>query len=686
MRRIGWIWALLALAACDDDGDEPTTDAAVGDDAVVTSPDDGLDPDVGPDSAGADMAVPDMAPPVPVHPGDCDPLDPAVCAMPWPSSLYLVEDAERATGYTLTFGDTSLPANRDGVHLTPGPYTRMDGYGVGEPLQVRFADVDISEMAREDGVAASMAEDASVVWFEVDGETLKRVPYFVELDRWEGDRALKTLFVRPAVLLKANTRYIVGFRGLRDTSGQAIAPSDAFAALVAGTSTDPRRDGFADLFARLEGEGVERSTLTLAWDFHTASVEAVTGPLLHMRDAAFEATGEAGPEMTVETVTEFTPEENEYIAFEIEGTFRVPHFMRQSEPFLDHRGWVFNIGDDGLPAQNEWRDPKFWIRVPRSALDGTPHGLVQYGHGLLGKGTQVRGSFNSRVAFQNNFIFFACDWTGMSEDDEFGVNVMLGDMSHFPWLADRMHQGIIESLLLARGMRERFGALPEVMERGVVIDPTQLYFSGISQGGIYGATYMAVSTDVTRGHLGVPGQNYSTLLHRSVDFTEFFAVIEALYPGRSEQSILLSAVQLLWNGTDPVSYYRHISAEPLPNTPQHHVLTATARGDYQVAVLTMEIVARSGVGVALMANYDDERAVDLVEPTAYPHQGSALTNWHFGNPWPELGNKPPADLDDDPHGKPRRVDAHNAQMVHFFRTGEVIDVCGGAVCAPEQEE
>ncbi len=683
MRRIWWMCAALALCACDDDDNSET----LADEGFRPDGSYDLGPDMdAPDASESDTALPDMAPPDPVPLGDCDPLDPAVCSMPWPSSLYLVEDAERTTGYTLTFGETSLPANRDGEHVTPGPYTRMDGYGVGEPLHVRFPNVDISGMAGEDNVARSMADDAAVLWFEVDGETLTRIPYFVELDRWEDDPALKTLFVRPGVLLKGNTRYIVAFRGLTDTSGEAIEPSDAFAALVAGASTDPRRDRFAEIFEQLEAEGAERSTLTLAWDFHTASNDAVHGPLLHMRDAAFEATGEAGPELTVEMVTEFTPEEDEYIAFEIEGTFHVPHYMRESEPYRDFRGWIFNMGDDGLPEQNGWRDPKFWIRVPRSALDGTPHGLVQYGHGLLGKGTQVRGSFNSRIADQNNFIFFACDWTGMSEDDEFGVNVMLGDMSHFPWLADRIHQGMIEALLLARGMRERFGALPEVMERGVVIDPTQLYYSGISQGGIYGATYMAISTDVTRGHLGVPGQNYSTLLHRSVDFTEFFAVIEALYPGRSEQAILLSAVQLLWNGTDPVSYYRHISAEPLPNTPQHHVLAATAKGDYQVAVVTMEMVARSNIGVALMDHYDDTRTVELVEPTAYPHEGSALTNWHFGNPWPELGNKPPVDDFEDPHGKPRHVDAHNAQMVHFFRTGEVIDVCDDAICAPEPEE
>jgi hypothetical protein len=34
------------------------------------------------------------------------------------------------------------------------------------------------------------------------------------------------------------------------------------------------------------------------------------------------------------------------------------------------------------------------------------------------------------------------------------------------------------------------------------------------QGGIYGGTVMAIAQDITRGVLGVPGMNYSTLLER----------------------------------------------------------------------------------------------------------------------------------------------------------------------------
>ena len=44
--------------------------------------------------------------------------------MPWPSSLYLAPDATHDTGYALTFGATSLPANRMRQHIDPAPYLR----------------------------------------------------------------------------------------------------------------------------------------------------------------------------------------------------------------------------------------------------------------------------------------------------------------------------------------------------------------------------------------------------------------------------------------------------------------------------------------------------------------------------------------------------------------------------------
>lgn len=304
-----------------------------------------------------------------------------------------------------------------------------------------------------------------------------------------------------------------------------------------------------------------------------------------------------------------------------------------------------------------------------------------HGHGLNGTHGQIRGEHFDKIAYQEKLVITGCNMIGMSSEDVDVILELLSDLSGFPAVGDRLHQGVLDHAFLARAMKTGFDQVPEIAASGLVIDPGAIYYSGISQGGIFGATHMAMSLDITRGHLGVPGNNYSTLLQRSVDFNPFFVLIGFGYPDARDQQVLLGAIQNLWDRVDPVSHYRHISTDLYPGTPPHSVLLASATGDYQVALLTNEIATRSDAGVALLPGYGKE--VALVEPSPYPHTGSGLVNYSFGNPWPPPGNKPPHDDVGDPHGKPRSLDWHNAQMMHFYRTGEIIDVCGGDGCTPD---
>ncbi len=706
MRGIVLCGALLtALAAgCDDGGGaaEPASpDAEVAADGARTpdgaTPDAGADAtaramDAAPDGPAPDGAVPeggppDGAPPI-LGPGDCDPLVPGICAMPWPSNLYLSEDATRRTGYRLAFGAETLPRNTERKAVDPTPYRRMDGYSVGTPILALFPGLDPANLPDEAGLAASMAADAPILLFEDRGEAgLRRVPYFTELDRRDDDPVTRTLYVRPAEILDEATRYLVAFRDLRGADGERLPPSEAFAALRDGLAEgvgelSPRVPRFERAFADLEAAGVERGTLQLAWDFETASCDAIHGPILAMRADAIARTDPDGPELLIDEIQRFTPEQNPNIAIRLVGRFRVPNYMKSDGPFQDTEGFVLNFGADGAPQADGWSEPTFVVRIPHGATDGTPHGLIQYGHGLNGTWGQVESEVHDRTAHEDHYIYFGASMTGMSHDDVPRIVGILFDISRFPWLGDRLHQGLIESILLPRAMMHRLQQVPEVRDAGVVIDPTRVFWEGDSQGGIYGATHVALSPDVTRGMLGVPGQNYSTMLQRSVDFDPFFFVIDTSYPDPKDQAVVLGLVQTLWDGSDPVSYYRHLSLEPFPGDAPNAVLLGPARGDWQVPLITVETAARSGLGVAIMAHYDDERGVPLVDPAPYPHTGSAVVNWHFGNAWPPAGNLPPDDDVGDPHGKPRREPAYRRQMVHFFETGEVIDVCEDGTCPP----
>ena len=681
---------LAALGACTETAADAPRDAAVVTDVPAHDVGDlgSLVVDSGPlpeDDASVAASLPE---------GDCDPIDPSQCAFPWPSNLYLRRDAARRTGYSLTFGATSLPANGSRDPIDPRSLLRFDGYGLGSPIMTSFPDLDLAAMATEEHMDRSMAADAAALLYEVRGNTLQRIPYFVELDSQERVTARKTLFLRPGVILKEGTRYVVAFRNLRTTAGAAIAPSPAFARLREGTTAGdtalaPRQARFDEVFTLLEAAGVARSSLTLAWDFHTASSESLHGRLLAMRDDALTRVGPSGPRLTVDNVTSFLPARDasgrpydENIALEISGTFEVPHYLRPRR-LGSLQGWEMNYDPSGRPVANGTRQPRFWIRIPHSALRGEAHGLVMYGHGLLGSAEEVRAGYNGRIANANNLIFFASSLTGMSEEDLSGVFASLRDVSYFTSVGERLHQGMVEWVLLARAVREQLGGLSEVASRNIRINPSELYYSGISQGGIFGGTFMAVSPDVTRGHLGVPGNNYFTLLHRSRDFTGYLEGLRRNYTSTADQAIALAFVQLVWDGTDPVSYLRHIHESPFPGNSAHEVLIAPAKGDFEVAVFTNEITARSGLGVALMQNYDRERTPFGITQAPYPRRGSGVVLYDFGNAWPAPGNIPPAEVGANPHGLPRARDWHQRQMVTFFRTGEIIDTCGGDGCRPD---
>ena len=88
-----------------------------------------------------------------------------------------------------------------------------------------------------------------------------------------------------------------------------------------------------------------------------------------------------------------------------------------------------------------------------------------------------------------------------------------------PKVADRMQQGILNFLFLARLIKDPDGfASDPAFQAGAantpVLDGT-VFYDGNSQGGILGGAVTAVSTEWTRAVLGVPGMNYSTLLQRS---------------------------------------------------------------------------------------------------------------------------------------------------------------------------
>ena len=225
---------------------------------------------------------------------------------------------------------------------------------------------------------------------------------------------------------------------------------------------------------------------------------------------------------------------------------------------------------------------RFECLIPNSAVAGgtlhpTQNGI--FGHGLLGDFTQVSDmiKFTPSEANVANTSWCATNWAGFSADDLGNVVGVLGDVSKFPQLVDRMQQGFVNMIYLGRAMSMAGGfdtdpafqidpdggggANPSgpVLQTG----PGKLYWEGISQGAIMGGALTALEPDLTQSVLNVTGMNYSTLLRRSSDSGQYLDLpmfgLWPHYPNQQQRPLILSLMQLLWDRGESNGYAEHMT-------------------------------------------------------------------------------------------------------------------------------
>ena len=597
------------------------------------------------------------------------------------------------SGRRIAIASAATPTNVNGVQVVTTEWNHNDGFSPGSQIATYIADLDLtaSGTAPITDIARSLEADAPVVLIDVDAG--RRIPYWVEIDARPTDPTHRVTFVRPAVNLLEGHRHVVAFRRLVDTAGSAIGAGDVFRAyrdrLQSNVpAVEEQRGRFDRVFSDLSRFGVRRDELYLAWDFTIASERNLSERVLHMRDDAFANLGEDAPAFDVTLVED---DFDDRVVRPISGTFEVPNYMTGAgEP-----GSRLNYGANGLPQENGTCTAVFRCIVPRSALSGgsgpaVPARASLYGHGLLGSEREVSAGNVRSMANEHNFVFCATKWIGMSEDDVANAINILGNLSGFPTLADRTQQGFLNALFLGRLMIHVDGLSSHPAfqddEGNSVIDRSDLFFDGNSQGGIMGGALAAIATDFTRAVLGVPAMNYSILLQRSIDWDLYEAIYNPSYTTEIERGLGLLLIQMLWDRGEANGYAQHMTDDPLPGTPPHQVLLHVAFGDHQVAPAAAEIEARTIGAQIHWPAVVDGRLPD-VEPywgieriESYPHDGSAIIIWDSGAPVPPLDNLPPR-AGEDPHSDPRSDVQARVQKSEFLRSdGAVVDVCNGLPC------
>ena len=676
--------------------------------------------------AGPAAAQPGVPPIDTSSAGRCDFLDPSVCLQPFPNDWFTRPDRSSDTGRRVNLARESMPANAQGVHIDPTEWNRADGFSPGSSIVVHVPGLDFERSGIVSSRDMAQAFDRRQPVVVIDAATRERQLVWAELDAKAASDEDRQLIIRPGRNFREGHRYIVSLSNLRGADGRRLEAPAGFRVYRDRIHTrDPviegRRGHMRSLLRTLRRAKIERRRLYLAWDFTVASERGLSERALHIRDDAFAQIGDTdlddhrpsghSPAYSVTTVRDFTPSENASLARQVEGTFTVPCYL--SSPGCAPGG-RYQLDADGLPQQTPGNvmSARFVCNIPRSAWNGsavTPARPSLYGHGLFGSIGEARGSRNvHQLGDENNVLVCATDWSGMAEEDVSTVAIpSLLELSGFPALADRLQQGFLNFMFLGRLLNRPDGLAADpafVFGGGSVIDTDDVFYYGNSQGGILGGALTALSPDVTRSVLYVPGMNYSTLLDRSVDFDEpdttldFAGILELGYPSDRDRPLIYALIQMVWDRGEPNGYAQHMTRDPLPNTPAHRVLIEMAFGDHQVANVTTEVMART-IGARLRRPaLDPGRSLDAIPQFGIPPLGrlprdaNGMVVWDIGpnriqdgvpkgtNP-PPPGNTPPSG-NQDPHDYVIETSpAVRRQIAEFLRRdGEIVEVCGNAPC------
>ncbi|HEY1076522.1 MAG TPA: hypothetical protein VGE51_07520 [Fontimonas sp.] len=541
-----------------------------------------------------------------------------------------------------------------------------------------------------------------------------------------------------------------GFRVYRDRYSSDIG------------AVNDRRDHMEDLIADLQRHGVARNSLYMAWDFTVASTRSTAGRLLAMRDTALDQLGDAAPHFEITEVQDFAEGASirrVYGKVTVPNFLTVPdglcdNLLPPVSDLVDYCAQIGALGDllggTGLPGLGDLlgtaadatdllvelgqlplsrlnygsdgetpqinplqptQDFLFQCEIPRTAVGSfddadtwvRPALPTLYGHGLLGGKGEVGGGSTARLREQN-FMNCAIDWIGMASRDVPSVLTFLLDMSFFPTLPDRAQQGVVNWHYLTRLLNRPDGLASDpafqTADGRPVFDTREVVYDGNSQGGIMGGMVVATSKDITRGSLGVPGMNYSTLLRRSVDFDAYGALLYSSYPNSFDQSFILSFIQMLWDRGETNGYATHMrdpsafAALGHP-TPAHEVILNVAYGDHQVTDITPEVMTRSWDGtihrpVAEPGRRWGEKPYPLMRDAVDGQDESVMVVWDIGplnpdnedNPGtaqPPATNRPPRE-GRDPHSDPRAEVAGGIQRRAFLHDKTYLNVCGPRPC------
>jgi hypothetical protein len=657
LSRSSLLLLLRALAACgDDDAGSPAEDTSSdtggsGDDTSTdtgddTSVDDTTDADTSSTDGSGDDTETDTDPGTRYDvPAGCNPLAANWdCLLPYPSDFFVEgEGADRR----VRVSDEAAPRTQRGVATDFTLLHPANGYSHYPVILTVFPEqVDDTNLVFHPTYPESTTDDSPTLL--IDAESGERVIHFAELDPLADEPDRQAFIIHPLTRLRNGARYIVAIRNVQGIDGAALAPAEGFRRLRDGEAEAhpalaPLVEHFEqDIFAPLEAQGVERDELQLAWDFTTRTLDDATADLLAIREQAIEAFENQPPAIEVTSVEN---DVSDAIARRVSGTLEVPLFIESATDLATalHR-------EDGVVRARGTARVPFRMLIPRSVVNADPSGpparFLQYGHGLFTSLDEMEGDAVTKFADEFGFVVMGVEFIGMTAADQASiVPALTGNTPDLFKFVDRVYQSMANQIAVTYAARDGILNLREIADlRRDLFDIDHLYYYGISNGHILGATYVALSPHIERAVFNVGGAGYVLMIPRSAAFATLKTIADGSFP-------------------DPLDYQKFVA------------LTATTF-DRIDSITTAKFL----LGLPLLA--PAPRSIPGFDEVEGPLTRSAYAEYDF-NKDPEPGTYAEMTPANEVHGAVRTLAPAVRQANEFLRVdGQIVNFCDGK-CDPE---
>jgi hypothetical protein len=657
-------------------------------------------------------------------PSDCDPLDTTECWLPFPSFHALRPDTTTATGWRVHLQGHLLPPLRNLHQIQPDFLNQLDGFSTLAPLLFYIDglkeahEAGIGQLMGSDRLAESVTERSATFLLDVATSTL--VHHTAEIDYLDGEQPMVMVF--PAQPLYHNRHYALAVINARDASGQRLLPTPGMMALLHSNMTEghdsssiydtnrERRYRDTVIFS------LERATswfefatdplaLQLLFDFHTISEASQLGPVRRVRDATMSKISKSNwnwsQHVRTNRLIDYScDDDHSILARTVHAELDVPWFLkpRGDGIFQLPRAAVLEEAEPWFHQTNRLGVAKFVVHIPcsiKAAAIGSSsttlvkplRAVMEFGHGLFGNRGEASDDYLLQMAHDQGYVIIAMDWRGMSTSDLPLVIKILGSTPHlFESVRDNLIQGYGCKYALQHFAKYAL-FLPDwlffpIVENGALItvpclndEAPAFTFYGVSQGGILGAGYSALSGTtglIDRSIIGSGGTPFALIMTRSRDFLVYDKLLLLNFYNNRHVRMLLTLVQMAWDPVEASGVLAPPVKEPYPR-----VLLQAGLGDVIVTTTASEVLSRAFNASTLPNNPRQVFGVSTELAADAEHLGpyATLTEVLYDSEYKKYPKDNILGKDNAIHICLRRDPAMIRQLTEFVNTGRIIDPC-----------